>query len=114
MFAGVTLPGWVRALFPLLPPKYVAERTLDGVQKDKEVVVIPSIFWYRYNPTQHTHSPPVPRRLVLLLRFVLPVFVFDGLSRVLGGMDGMRTFKGHAGTLAEAEKKSTDSRQKED
>lgn len=52
-------------------------------------------------------------RLVLLLRFVLPVFMFDWLSKVLGGMDGMRTFKGHA-SRAEAEKKSADTLQKED
>ena len=46
MFAGVTLPGWVRLLFPLLKPKFVAEKIVEGVQKDKEVVVIPPVFWY--------------------------------------------------------------------
>jgi len=32
-----------------------------------------------------------------LLRFVLPVALFDKVGAILGAMDGMDTFKGHAG-----------------
>ena len=66
----------VSALMPVLRPEYVADRVIQAVKRDQEVLVMP-----RFGYLSH------------LFRATLPVFVFDMAMDVLGVSHSMDHFQ---------------------
>ncbi|KAG2382259.1 hypothetical protein C9374_005461 [Naegleria lovaniensis] len=75
LFAGIK--DVIPYLFPVLDPNYVANRIVQGIKKREEVVVIPEML-----------------RITYLLRFLLPVSVFDRLVSWMGISSSMDHFIG--------------------
>ncbi|XP_066187471.1 epidermal retinol dehydrogenase 2 [Sylvia atricapilla] len=75
MFNGV-ISKWPRML-PILDPEYVAERIINGVRQNQEMLIIPRIFYF-----------------IFFLKSFLPVKATVLLSDYFGCLDVMNTFKG--------------------
>jgi NAD(P)-dependent dehydrogenase (short-subunit alcohol dehydrogenase family) len=89
MFDGVSLPYLVRLVFPPLDANYVVKRIITAIQREEEMIVIGPFFW-----------------LVFFLRFILPVWAFDQMAKILGAWDGMKTFTGKQKNQLSPEKKN--------
>ncbi|KAL9647182.1 hypothetical protein ABK040_004897 [Willaertia magna] len=76
LFKGIkdTIPY----LLPVLKPDYVANRMVEGIKKREELILIPELIL----------------RTVYLLRFLLPVSMFDKIMVLMGVVNSMDSFKG--------------------
>jgi short-subunit dehydrogenase len=75
MFTGVKTPLWM----PMLTPGALAERVLDAVQSNREILLTP---WQV--------------RLVPIIKALLPRPLQRWLGRILGVLDGMQSWQGMA------------------
>lgn len=85
LFAGIK--DVIPYVFPVLNPDYVAQRIVTGIKKREELVVIPETL-----------------RVTYLLRFLLPVSVFDKLVGLMGVSSSMDNFIGRSSTTSEKKK----------
>jgi len=86
MFDGVKSP-----YIPILKPDWVVSQILSAVKRDKAVLYLPRSVGYVY-----------------LLRGILPTFLWDWISRVIGISNTMNSFKGRGDSWALGQSKKED------
>ena len=69
-------------LLPILEPDFVADKIVDAIRTNQEILITPKFCWTGY-----------------LMRAFLPVTVFDHLAQALGISESMDDFKGRGSTV---------------